>query len=240
MDVAKNNNKETAPDYLGHRERLRARFLSDLGRTMPDYELLELILTFALPRRDVKPLAKALLRYYYNLANVLTTPPDELMKMDGVGRNTALLFAVIHAAVRKICWENLENRDAPSLTNKKELIEYCRSQIGYKKQEHLMVIYLDIHGKFLRNEIEQIGTIGAVLMDPRTLIEKILLYKASKVILVHNHPSGDCTPSKADIDRTKDLKKALQYVNVELQDHLIISSREAYSMKEHLPFMNMS
>ena len=230
--------KADLPDYVGHRQRLKARFLADRGRSMPDYELLELLLMYAVPRRDVKPLAKKLLSRFLNLANVMVAPSAELMNIEGVGYNTATLCALVHACANKICWENLDNRDVPEMTDKKRLAEYCRSCIGYAGQECLLVIYLDIHGKYLRDSIEQVGTIGAVMISPRDIVEKALQYNASKIIIAHNHPSGECTPSVADIEMTKKLREALKLVSIELKDHMIISPRSFYSMREHLPFMN--
>ena len=222
------------PDYIGHRQRLKARFISDRGRSMPDYELLEMILMYALPRKDVKPLAKNIIRHYTNLANVLAAPIAELMNIPGVGSNTATLFALCHACSNKICWENLENRDGPILSDKKKIAEYCRTRIGYEGQEQTLIMYLDTHGCFLRDEVENSGTLDAVVISPRTIISKMLTYNAKGVILVHNHPSGDTTPSKADIAMTKELIKALQTMDMFIDDHLIISARGYYSFREHL------
>jgi len=230
--------KEEMPDYIGHRQRLKARFLSDLGRSMPDYEVLELLLMHAIPRKDVKPLAKALLKKYLNLANVLVAQPTELMEVEGIGYNAAVLCALVHTCANKICWENLDNQDVP-MTDKKKIAEYCRTKIGYAGQEQLLVIYMDIHGKFITEDIEQVGTINAVMISPREIIAKAIRHKASKIIISHNHPSGDCTPSKADIEMTKDLKSALKMVGIYLEDHIVISPREFYSMRDHLPFMHM-
>jgi DNA repair protein RadC len=231
--------QQPEPDYIGHRQRLKARFVSDLGRSMPDYELLELLLTYALPRRDVKPLAKELIRHYLNLANVLVAPPDELMNLKGVGSSAAVLLAAVHACAKKITWENLENRDVPIFTDKKMIAEFCRSSIGHAGQEQLLVIYMDIKGNYLRDEIEQVGTIGAVMINPRDIVQKALMYKASRIIISHNHPTGDCTPSKADIEMTKELQSALKTVKMRLEDHIIISPRESFSMRDHFPFMNI-
>lgn len=222
------------PDYIGHRQRLKARFISDRGRSMPDYELLELILMYALPRKDVKPLAKVLIRHYTNLANVLAAPVAELMNVPGVGSNTAALFSLIHACANKICWENLENRDGPILSSKKKIAEYCRTRIGYEDKEQVLIIYLDTHGCFLRDEVESSGTLDSVMISPRSIISKMLTYNAKGIILVHNHPSGDTTPSKADISMTRDLIKALKTMDMFIDDHLIISARGYYSLREHL------
>lgn len=240
MAIKTNKQEETqtpAIDYAGHRQRLKARFLSDLGRSMPDYELLELILMYAIPRRDVKPLAKSLLREYVNLANVLSAPPEELMNIHGVGTNAAVLCSIIHASCNKICWENLENKDMPVLTSKQKVVEYCRTRIGYGDREQLLVIYLDIHGRYIRDSIEQVGTIGSVILNARDIINKAMRFKACAVLIAHNHPSGDCTPSMSDIEMTKELKDGLKTVRMQLEDHIIISQRGYYSMRENLPFM---
>ena len=230
--------KEQAPDYQGHRQRLKARFISDLGRSMPDYELLELLLTYAIPRKDVKPFSKDLLRRYLNLSNVLVAPPAEIMNISGLGFNAAVLLALVHACANKMCWESLSNQDVPVMTNKKQIAEFCRTHIGYAGQEQILVIYLDIHGKYLRDSIEQCGTIGAVMINPRDIIEKALMYKASRIIISHNHPSGDCTPSASDIEMTKQLKISCQTMGIVLEDHIIISPSDFYSMRDKLPFMN--
>lgn len=222
------------PDYIGHRQRLKARFAADGGRSMPDYELLELILMYALPRKDVKPLAKNLIRHYTSLANVLAAPIDELMNIPGVGNNTAILFALCHACSNKICWENLENRDGPILSSKKKIVEYSRTRIGYEGQEKVLILYLDVHGCYIRDSVEQSGTIDSVMLSPRDIISKMLMYKAKRIILIHNHPSGDQTPSKADINMTKDLVKALKAVDMFIDDHIVISKRGYYSFCEHL------
>ncbi|MCM1324425.1 MAG: DNA repair protein RadC [Acetobacter sp.] len=225
------------PDYIGHRQRLKARFVTDGGRSMPDYELLELILMYALPRKDVKPLAKSLIRRYTNLASVLAAPVAELLNAPGVGSNTATLFALIHAAANKICWENLENRDGPILSSKNKIVEYCRTRIGYEGQEQVLVMYLDVHGCFIRDSVEHSGTIDSVLISPREIIAKMMMYNAKGVILIHNHPSGDTTPSKSDIQITKELIKALKTVDMFIDDHLIISTRGYYSFRERLSML---
>lgn len=237
--VKETDDKKSIPDYIGHRQRLKSRFITDRGRSMPDYEILELLLTYAIPRRDVKPIAKELIKRYINLANIFVAPIEELIKIKGLGNNAAVLCALIHTCSSKVCWENMHNKDAPTMTDKRYLIEYCRSVIGRGGQEQLLVIYIDKHGRFIRDSIEQVGTIDAVIICPRDIIAKALMYNAYAIIIAHNHPSGDCTPSKADIQMTKQLKEGLKTVGIGLFDHVIISSQSSYSMKEHLPFMNM-
>ena len=224
--------KNEEPDYLGHRQRLKARFLSDKGRSMPDYELLELVLMFALPRKDVKPLAKQLINEYRTLASVLTAPPTELVNFPGLGHHAATLFTLIHSCVNKICWENLENEVSPALKDKTDIIEYCRAKIGYEKEENLLVVYLSSKGKYIKHSIEQVGTISAVMISPQEIARHALLNHASSVIIAHNHPGGDCTPSNADIEMTSQLKYGLAGVGIKLLDHIIISPSNYYSFIE--------
>ncbi|MBP5698792.1 MAG: hypothetical protein J6W96_04640 [Alphaproteobacteria bacterium] len=146
--------KTAVPDYMGHRQRLKKRFTIDRGHSMPDYELLELLLTYALPRRDVKPLAKELLKRYQHIENIFVAPIEELVNIKGLGENAAILFSLVHTCASRICWDNLHEKDAPSMTDKRRLIEYCRSAIGYGGQERLLIIYIDKQGKFMRDSIE--------------------------------------------------------------------------------------
>ncbi len=224
--------KEETPDYVGHRQRLKARFLTDKGKSMPDYELLELILMYALPRKDVKPLAKSLIKEYKTLASVLTASPNDLINFNGVGNSATTLFCLIHACVNKICWENLEKGGTPSFKELKEIVEYCRSQIGYSKQENLLVIYLGNKGKYIKHNVEQVGTTSAVMISSQDIARNALLNHASAVIVSHNHPSGDCAPSRADIAMTMALKSGLEGVGISLADHIIISASEYYSFAE--------
>ncbi len=225
------------PDYVGHRQRLKARFLTDNGRSMPDYELLELVLMFALPRKDVKPLAKKLIKEYRTLAGVLTAPSVELVNFPGLGNHAATLFTLIHSCVNKICWENLEKEDSPVLKEKKEIIEYCRAKIGYAKQENLLVVYLTNKGKYLKHNIEQVGTASAVMISPKDIARSAILNHATAIIVAHNHPSGDCSPSTADIEMTSLLKRGLAGVGIKLIDHIIISPSNYYSFVEKSYFM---
>ena len=233
----KEEEKKKEPDYIGHRQRLKARFLADLGRSMPDYELLELILTYSIPRRDVKPMAKELIRKYTNLVNVLVAPASDVIEDGGVSNNTAVLLSLIHACCNKICWENLESRDAPMLTNKEAIVEYCRSCIGYSNQENLLIIYLNKVGRFITKNIEQVGTIDAVMISPRDIVAKSLKNNAVSIIIAHNHPSGNNTPSNADVDMTKQLAQALEVVGIKLEDHLIITTNGYFSMREKAPYV---
>ena len=231
-----NNKKQEditdSPDYIGHRQRLKMRYLSDDGRSMPDYELLELILMYAIPRRDVKPLAKSLIRQYGSLAAVLTTPSQELINISGVSANIAVLCSLFHTCSNKICWENLENKDAEKFINKAELVEYCRSKIGYDSQEKVLVIYLNNKKEILSQDIENTGTSSAVIISHKDIGRKALLSNASYIIISHNHPNGECTPSRADIEMTQRLSDTLNNLNITVLDHIIISKTQYYSFEQ--------
>lgn len=231
-DICKKIETKITPDYIGHRQRLRERFLADDGKTMPDYELLELILTFALPRRDVKPLAKALLRRFAHLADVFAASAKDLQQVIGVGETVVALLKVIQASSNKICWGRLEDETAPVLTSHSKIIDYCRSCIGHAPQETLLLIFLDARGKVIAQNIEQVGTVDAVMISTRQIAERALGYKAVSVIMAHNHPSGNCQPSQEDVNITTKVKQALRVMEMQLIDHLIITSGGYYSMRE--------
>ena len=222
----------TEPDYLGHRTRLRARFLSDEGKSMPDYELAELILTYALPRRDVKPLAKALIKRFGSLAGVLNASAAQLQEVDGVKENTAVLFKVIRTAARRLSWAELAAADKPVISNWDAMIDYCRSEMAHLDVEEFRIIFLDVKWQVVGEEIMQRGTINQVAIHPREVVKRAMERKASAVILVHNHPSGDVKPSRADVDMTKQIKIALESINITLLDHLIVSKNNYASLKE--------
>lgn len=224
-------------DYIGHRQRLKARYITDEGYSMPDYELLELLLMYAIPRKDVKPLAKSLMKKYLSLGNVLAAPIENLLNFSGIGSNAAVLISLVHSCAKKITWENLESEHGPIMTNRSKIVEYCRSCIAYANQEQLLIIYLDIYGRYITDKIEQVGTINAVSLNAREIIAQAITNKACGIILSHNHPSGDSTPSESDIRLTKELKTALKAVQIKLEDHIIITPQNYFSMKEHLPFM---
>lgn len=232
MNKKEENKVKKEPDYVGHRQRLKARFLSDLGRSMPDYEILELVLMYAIPRRDVKPLAKELLREYKTLSAVIAADQSSLTDFPGLGSSAVTLFSLIHSCVNKICWENLEKNNEPILRSMTEVVEYCRSHIGYEKQEKLLVIYLGSKFKYIKHSLEQTGTTSAVMINPQQIARNALLCNAASVIVCHNHPSGECSPSKSDIEMTLNLKQSLEGVGIGLTDHIIISPKEHYSFYE--------
>lgn len=225
-----NNNVQT-PDYLGHRQRLRDRFLKSDGRDMADYELLELVLTYAIVRRDVKPIAKLLIKEFGSFANVINASYEDLINIKGISENTAVLLKMINSAILRASWQKLSGEDAPVLKNIDDLIDYCRASMCYQDVEELRIIYLNSKLKVICEETLQKGTINNVAIHPREVIKSALQNHACSIIMVHNHPSGDTTPSKQDIMITKQIKDAAECVGVILQDHIVIGKYGHFSFR---------
>lgn len=217
------------PDYLGHRERLRRRFLLGGGRDMPDYELLELLLTIAIPRRDVKPLAKELIRKFGSFAEVVNAPLEELMLVKGVKENTAAVLRIVRECSVRSSWQSLRGMDAPVISDFDAMVDYYRSAMAYQTVEEFRIIFLNSKLYVIGEEIQQRGTVDQVAIHPREVIKSAMMHGASAMILVHNHPSGIVTPSKADMEITKRIKEAAEAVSIRLFDHLIISKSSVYS-----------
>ena len=217
------------PAYLGHRERLRRRFLLGGGRDMPDYELLELLLTIAIPRRDVKPLAKELIRKFGSFAEVVNAPLEELMLVKGVKENTAAVLRIVRECSVRSSWQSLKGTDAPVISDFDAMVDYCRSAMAYQMVEEFRIIFLNSKLYVIGEEIQQRGTVDQVAIHPREVIKSAMMHGASAMILVHNHPSGIVTPSKADMEITKRIKEAAEAVSIRLFDHLIISKSSVYS-----------
>lgn len=217
------------PDYLGHRERLWRRFLLGGGRDMPDYELLELLLTIAIPRRDVKPLAKELIRKFGSFAEVVNAPLEELMLVKGVKENTAAVLRIVRECSVRSSWQSLRGMDAPVISDFDAMVDYCRSAMAYQTVEEFRIIFLNSKLYVIGEEIQQRGTVDQVAIHPREVIKSAMMHGASAMILVHNHPSGIVTPSKADMEITKRIKEAAEAVSIRLFDHLIISKSSVYS-----------
>lgn len=217
------------PDYLGHRERLRQRFLLGGGRDMPDYELLELLLTIAIPRRDVKPLAKELIKKFGSFAEVVNAPLEELLLIKGVKENTAAVLKIVRECSIRSSWQRLKAVDAPVISDFDAMVDYCRSAMAYQKVEEFRIIFLNSKLYVIGEEIQQRGTVDQVAIHPREVIKSAMMHGASAMILVHNHPSGIVTPSKADMEITKRIKEAAEAVSIRLFDHLIISKSSVYS-----------
>lgn len=223
------------PSYIGHRQRLKERFLRSEGVDMADYEALELLLTYAIPRRDVKPLAKKLIKEFCSFAGVISSPIEKLCEVDGIKENSALLIKFVEFAAKKLSWQNLAFEDAPYISSTDALIEFCRCTMGYSEVEILRIIYIDAKLKVIATEVLQKGSIASVNISPRDIVTRALNKNASGVIMVHNHPTGDPRPSNNDIEATKRVKQACDALGITLHEHLIITPSDYFSFaKNHL------
>ena len=205
----------------GHRGRLRSRYLKAGGDGFTDYDIIELVLTYAIPRRDVKPVARELLRRFKDVAGIMDADPKEICEIGGMGDNSALLFRIM----RDICVRYLENkvRDIDVISSPEKLINYARMKLAGYSDEVIMVICLNT-----KNHV-----IDAAVIYPRTIAADALRKKAAGVIIVHNHPSGVTQPSMADREFTRAVFEALKLLDIHLLDHLVVSRSEAFSFKEH-------
>ena len=221
--------KEEQPDYLGHRQRLRTRFLISEGKDMADYEFLEFLLTMSIPRRDVKPLAKQLVKRFGSFAGVVNADNNELLSFPGLKESSLALLKAVKEAALRLQWQNLNAADAPVLNNWDLVLDYCRSKIGYSKVEQFMVIYLNAKLRLIGEDIEQRGSLNQVSIHPREIIKAAIDRGAGAIVLVHNHPSGVVKPSGQDIALTQMIYEAGRLVDVDVLDHLIVSKDNVYS-----------
>lgn len=227
IDLLEPETETKQPHYLGHRQRLRARFSEAQGKGMPDYEILELLLFACKPQGDVKPLAKALIERFGSLGKVLSASPEELIAVDGVGENTAVVLKVIREAGLRLLKE--ETQEMPVLQNWKALLEYCRAAMGHEKTEQFRVLFMNHKYRLITDEVQQRGTVDHTPVYPREVIKRALELQASSVILVHNHPSGDPKPSPEDIEITRQISQAGSVMGILVHDHLIIAGQKHYS-----------
>lgn len=228
-EAADNDNKKELPHHSGHRLRLRQRFMTMGGDGMADYELLEILLFSAIPRKDVKPLAKQLLSRFGGFGNVLTAPLGELLKIEGVSEATAAFLKAIHFSTQKILQEQMKG--LPILSTWKSLIDYCYVAMAHEQREHFRVMFLNKKNQLIADEVQQIGTVDHTPVYPREVIKRALELGATALILVHNHPSGDHMPSQSDIDMTPDVMKAAAALDVVIHDHIIVSKSGHSSFK---------
>lgn len=224
---------EELPDYIGHRQRLKERFKLGGGGDMADYEMLELLLTLAIPRKDTKPLAKALVKEFGSFAEVLFASDDKLMTFTGLKENTILVFRIVREAALRMTWQKLSATEAPVLTSYDAIIEYCRAASGYKDREEFRVIFLNAKNRIIGEEVQQRGSVNAVAIHPGEVMRSAVLKGATALILVHNHPSGDVTPSRADIEVTRKIAEAQAAVEIRLIDHFIVSKSLVFSFNDH-------
>ncbi len=220
--------KSGEPHYVGHRERLRDRFIANPD-ALPDYEVLELLLATAIPRRDVKPIAKSLIERYGNFAEVITAPYDHLLRAEGLGPASAAVLKVVQEAALRLT--RLEIIDRPVISSWDQLLDYCNAAMGRLPTEQFRLLFLDRKNVLIADELQQKGTVDHTPLYPREVVKRSLELNASAIIMVHNHPSGDPTPSKADIEMTRAVRDALKGVSIVLHDHLVIGRKGHTSFK---------
>ncbi|MBC7131882.1 MAG: DNA repair protein RadC [Roseovarius sp.] len=209
------------PSYIrDHRSRLRARFLDGGAAAMPDYELLELVLFRAIPRRDVKPLARALLDRFGDFAAVISAPPERLCEVAGIGPAVVVELKIVEAAAHRLAQARVVGR--PVIASWEALIAYCRASMAHLGTEQFRVFYLDRKNVLIADEEQARGTVDHVPVYPREVVKRALMLDASALILVHNHPSGDPTPSQADIAMTAEVQRAAAALGLVLHDHVVI------------------
>lgn len=217
------------PHHLGHRQRLRERFLSGGADPLPDYELLELLLFHAIPRKDVKPLAKALIARFGDLAEVLAAEPQRLAEVEGATPAVAVLLAATRAAGLRMIRQEVINK--PVLGSWRQLMDYCRASMAFDGAEQLRILFLNNRNHLIADEVQQRGTVDHTPAYPREIAKRALELRASAVILVHNHPSGDPEPSKSDIAMTRDIRDGLKAVGIALHDHVVVARGGTISFK---------
>jgi DNA repair protein RadC len=204
----------------GHRERLRARFFAGGAGAMPDYELLELTLFAAVPRRDTKPLAKTLIARFGSFAEVIAAPRERLKEIPGIGDAVVNQLKIVEAAAQRLARAKVIGR--PALSSWAALLDYCTAAMARAQNEEFRVLFLDRKNVLVADEVQARGTIDHTPVYPREIVKRALEHGASAIILVHNHPSGDPTPSRADIEMTREIAAAAKALHIAVHDHLVI------------------
>ena len=222
--------KEDTPHYQGHRERLKNRFLRGGLDAFHDHEVIELLLFYGIARKDVKPLAKSLLTTFGNLKGILDADIMALTAIPGITLHTATLFKLVKGINVLYLKERAKRKTQISCTS--ELLDYCKTTLGGLKDEHFRVVYLDAQNQLIDMETIQEGIVNQAVVYPRQVLENALRLKASAMILVHNHPSGNIKPSDADIRLTKTIQEAARMLEILVHDHIIIGENCFFSFRE--------
>jgi DNA repair protein RadC len=220
---------EEAPHYHGHRERLRDRFREAGSDAVTDYELLELVLFRALPRRDVKPLAKELIAKFGSFAEVIAASPQRLAEIKGLGEAAITELKVVQAAANRLVRGQVKRR--PVLSSWSNVLDYCRTAMAFADKEQFRILFLDKRNQLIADELQQVGTVDHTPVYPREVVKRALELSATAVILVHNHPSGDPTPSRADIQMTQAIIEVAKPLGIAVHDHIIVGKEGHASFK---------
>lgn len=218
-----------APHYHGHRERLRDRFRTAGADALSDYELMELVLFRALPRRDVKPLAKALIQAFGSFAETVHAPDTRLREIGGLGEAAITEIKLIAAASNRVAKGQLKQRTV--LSSWGTVIDYCRTAMAFADKEQFRILFLDKRNQLIADEVQQVGTVDHTPVYPREVVKRALELSATAIIMVHNHPSGDPTPSQADIQMTKAVIEVSKPLGIAVHDHIIVGKHGHASLK---------
>lgn len=222
------------PHYHGHRNRLRKRFLNGGADALADYELLELLLYLAIPQKDVKPIAKELIDRFGSFNGVVAAEFNQLIEISGIKENSAIAIKTVQAAALLMMRQQLLNK--PILNSWKNVLEYCHSIMAHDQNEQFRLLFLDGKNALIADELQSRGTINHAPVYVREVVKRALTLGASSIILAHNHPTGDPTPSHEDIEVTKAIQRALEPVGIEVHDHIIIG-RKGHSSLRSMGFM---
>ncbi len=218
------------PSYIGdHRSRLRDRFLTGGADAMPDYELLEMVLFRANARRDMKPLGRALLDRFGTFNGVITAPEAELRKVKGVGPSIVAELKLIEAAAQRLLRDRVIGKQV--LSSWQALLDYCQTAMAHRETEQFRILFLDRKNVLIADEPQAKGTVDHVPVYPREVVKRALELNASALILVHNHPSGDPTPSQADVDMTRQIVEATGVLGITVHDHLVVGKGCEFSFR---------
>jgi len=220
---------EQAPHYHGHRERLRARFRDAGSEAVSDYELLELVLFRAIPQRDVKPLAKDLVARFGSFAEVIAAPHPRLLEVKGMGEAVITELKIVHAAAQRLTRGEMRKR--PVLSSWGSVLDYCRTAMAFAEKEQFRLLFLDKRNQLIADELQQTGTVDHTPVYPREVVKRALELSATALILVHNHPSGDPTPSRADIQMTQAIIDVAKPLGIAVHDHIIVGKEGHASLK---------
>lgn len=213
----------------GHRSRLKSRFMKSGADALAEYELLELLLFRSIPRRDTKPLAKQLISTFGSFAEVLSASPERLQEIKGLGQSTITDFQIVKASAAALVSGEVHKK--PLLGSWSSVIDYCRTVMAFEDKEQFRILFLDKKNKLIKDEVQQVGTVDHTPVYPREVVKRALELSATAIILVHNHPSGDPTPSKADIEMTKTINEIAMSLGITVHDHIIIAKDGHASLK---------
>ncbi len=217
------------PSHLGHRARLRERFSQAQGIGLADYELLELLLFLAIPRGDTKPIAKSLLQKFGSLAALLKAEQGLILETPGVGLGVLHVIQLMQAFMAKVLQQEMMSK--PILASYQSVLDYCHATMAYDQRETVRLLFLDRKNQVIADEVQQTGTVDHTPLYPREVVKRALDLGASALIIIHNHPSGDPTPSRGDIETTLKVQQAASSLGIEIHDHLIIGKGRHSSLK---------